>query len=156
MPRLKRTSANVAGKAGEILPQPCRIAKLTVVELEDIKTAYLKGATNEILIGMMGSRRLLTSGLPSQHTLADRIRLVSQESQRLRRYGCDGWIYVRRVRLKSPTQERIAILIDQAVAGEPRIQMLALVDASSKWKEITTDFLEDAASKALKEAFTRQ
>ena len=84
---------------------------LTETEIEDIRQAYIDGCTGGLMIGLNGEQRLLTTLLPPQSDADSATRQIRQVAAGIRKVGCDGYIYVRRVRLSANTEAPVIVLV---------------------------------------------
>jgi len=156
-PALKRESCitSLAGNEDTVDTLPSRLqGSLAVTEIERLRAAYCAGATGHLLVGLRQERRLLTVMVPVQDNQALMAHKMERYAARLRALRCDGYIHVRRVRLRRSSQEAIAaMLIEQSLLRQHRQQFVVLDTGKNASGWLQDNRIEDAVSHALRRAF---
>ena len=139
--------------AGETLPSRPH-GSLSASEIERLRAAYAAGATGHLLMGLRQQTRLLTVMIPVQDNQALMAHKMERYAARLRALRCDGYIHVRRVRLRRSAQEAIAaMLIEQSLLRPYRQQYIELDTGKNASGWLQDNRIEDAVSHALRRAF---
>ena len=127
---------------------------LSVTEIDRLRAAYRAGATGHLLVGLRQQTRLLTVMIPVQDNQALMAHKMERYAARLRALRCDGYIHVRRIRLRRSAQEAMtAMLIDQSLLRQHRQQFVVLDTGSPASGWLQDNPIQDAVSHALRRAF---
>lgn len=109
-----------------------RMGILSACEIEELRAAYSGGAQGGVLIGLRQDKRVLTLLLPPQRNSEAMMAVVSRNAERLRRLGSDGFVHVRRARIRAfdkPAKE--AMLIHELKRSENRHRLALLGPAAT-------------------------
>jgi len=127
---------------------------LSIAEIETLRAAYSAGATGHLLVGLRQQTRLLTVMVPAQASEAQIAHRMEGYAARLRALRCDGYIHVRRIRLRRSAQEAMtAMLIEQYLLRQHRQQFIELDTGSPASGWLRDNPMQDAVSHALRRAF---
>ena len=157
LPALKRETCITlpAGNDNAVDTLPSRLqGSLSVTEIERLRAAYCAGATGHLLVGLRQQTRLLTVMIPVQDNQALMAHTMKGYAARLRALRCDGYIHVRRVRLRHSSQKAIAaMLMEQFLLRQYSQQCIELDSQKPASGWLQDNLLEDAVSHALRRAF---
>ena len=106
------------------------IGLLTPTESLELLDIYRKGATGSLVIGTHRGSRILTTMLPAAPSREAAISQMRNVASQLLRLRCDGYVYLRRMRLRTnPSQQVEAVVIDSCV-GKCNYQRIELLRSS--------------------------
>lgn len=145
----------LAGSEDAVEVPPSRPqGSLSVTEIETLRAAYAAGATGHLLIGLRQQTRLLTVMVPVQDSEAQMAHRMETYAARLRALWCDGYIHVRRVRLRRSSHDMIAaMLMEQYLVCQCRQQFIELGTKKNASGWLQDNPVQDAVSHALQRAF---
>ena len=127
------------------------VGRLNDEEIEELRLAYASGANGEVLIGMRRLTRLVPLYFPAQTDVYAAALLMQRSAERLKSYGADGYIFVRRAKLRSDSlRQRVsALVVDERIESEESQTVILLDDPKRRWR-LQKNLMEDAVSRVLR------
>lgn len=128
-------------------------------EIEQFRQSFSNGHKGEVLLGLIGTRRLVTLFLPPRLTEAESIAQMEQASRQLRSLKCDGWLWARPIYISSRFKHdtRVAgplpaVLLDECYSddkkGRVRCQRLFRLDQPTAYHR-RGEFISDGSAAVL-------